>query len=162
MVVEQGENEGALFYQSMDLLSIADRQLSEFFDDLQRLTGRLPLVFEQKNDRKVQGNEENDPQPPPCSPRTVLRPDHQPVTFAFSSPALTGITNAVAEILDLRSASPPRRCPPSDMEKQIRSDAQADSPSTRTSTLPPGRTRARDSWACPEVIVRSNDSRHCV
>ena len=61
MVVEQGENEGALFYQSMDLLLIADRQLSEIFDDLQRLTGRLPLVFEQKNDRKVQGNEENDP-----------------------------------------------------------------------------------------------------
>ena len=42
MVVEQGKNEGALFYQSMDLLSIADRQLSEILDDLQRLTGRLP------------------------------------------------------------------------------------------------------------------------
>ena len=56
MVVEQGENEGALFYQSMDLLSIADRQLSEILDDLQRPTGRLPLVFEQKNDHKVRGN----------------------------------------------------------------------------------------------------------
>ena len=61
MVVEQGKNEGALFYQSIDLLSSADRQLSEIFDDLQRLTERLPLVFEQKNDRKVQGKKENDP-----------------------------------------------------------------------------------------------------